>query len=77
MEDLFGLRIRDNASKICSCVIADSCTKDDGLSVLLLEELEHLLKWKGAADVGIEDEESIWAAFEDDIPKVVQAASCA
>ena len=77
MEDLFALRVRDNAAKICSCIITDSCTEDHGLCILLLEELEHLLEWKGAADVGIEDEESIWATFENDIPEMVQAASCA
>ena len=39
-------------------------------------QLQHLLQWEGATDVGIEDEESIWSAFEDGIAEVVEATSC-
>ena len=77
VEDLLGLRVRDNAAKVCGCFVADPRTEDDGLCILLLEELEHLLKRKGAADVGIEDEEAVRATFEDDISEMVQTAGCA
>ena len=77
VKDSLGVGVRDNASEVCSGVRTDSGAKNDSLSVLLFEELEHLLKGKGAADIGVEDEEPLGSALEDGVSEVVEASSSA
>ncbi len=76
MENLLGLWVGHDAAEVGGSVVADSCAKNNSFGALFVEDLEHLTKWEGAADIGVENEESIGVAFEDSITEVVETASC-
>ena len=77
MEDSFCVGVGDNAAEVGGGVVGDSSSEDDCFSVLLVEEVEHLLEREGAADIGVEYEESFWLALHDRVSEVVQASCCA
>lgn len=77
MKNALGVSIGDDATKVGSRIIADPGAQNDSLSILLLKEFEHGLKWEGAAHVGIEHEEPIRPAFQDGISEVIEATSSA
>ena len=74
VQHAFRVRVRHDAPEVRGRVVADPRAEDDGFGVLLLEELEHGLEREGAADVRVEDEEPVGAAFQDGIAEVVQTA---
>lgn len=74
VEDALGVVVANNAAKVCGGLGADAGSEDDGLCVLLGEELEHLVEGEGAADVRVQDEEALGLALEDGVAEVVQAA---
>lgn len=71
------MAIANNATEVRGRLAADTGAQDDGLSVLLGEQLQHLVEGEGAADVGVEDEEALGFALEDGITEVVQATGSA
>lgn len=74
VQDALSVGVGDDAAEIGGSVVADAGAEDDGFSVFFFEEGEHVLQGEGAADVGVEDEEAVRVAFEDDIAEVVEAA---
>jgi hypothetical protein len=68
--------VRDDATKVGGGVIADASAKNDRLGILLLEELEHGLKWERAAHIAVEHEESVGPTFHDSISEVVETTCC-
>ena len=76
MEDPLSVCIRHNAAKVARSIIADSGAKDDGLCVPVLEELEHLVQGERAADVGIDDKESIGSTLQYGVTEVIETTSC-
>lgn len=67
--------IGNNATEVGGGIVVDSCSEDDGLRILLLEQLEHLAKGEGAADVSVEDEDALGLALQDGIAEMVETAS--
>lgn len=74
VQNTLGVGIRDDATEVGGSLVANPGAQDNGLGVLLLGKLEHLVQREGAADVGIDDEEALRVALEDGIAEVVQAA---
>lgn len=72
VKDTARVRVGDDASEVGGSVLADAGTENDGLSIALLEELEHVHEWEGAADVGVQDEEALWLALQDGVAEVVE-----
>ena len=72
-----GVWIGNNASKVAGSIFTDTGTENDGLGIALLEELEHVHEWEGAADVGVENEEALGLALQDGIAEVVEATCSA
>ena len=66
-----GVRVGNDAAKVCGCVVADAGAKNDGLGIPLVVQLEHLGKREGAADIGVEDEEAIRSTLQDLVAEVV------
>jgi len=77
MQNTFCVGIRNNTAKVARGIVADSSTENDSLCILLLEEFEHLAQRKGAADIGVQDEEPIWLAFEDGIAEMIETTCSA
>lgn len=75
VENTASVRVGDNATEVCSSLVAHTGSENDGLGILVVEKLEHLLEGKRAADIGVEDEESLRAALEDSIAEVVETTS--
>ena len=69
--------IGDNATEVLRSLLADTCAENDSLSILIGEQLEHVIQRERAADIGIEHEEAVRAALEDSIAEVVETTSCA
>lgn len=72
MQDALRVVVANNASEVCSGVVGDLGTQNDGLGVLLVEELEHLIQGEGAAHVGVEDEQALGLALENGIAEMVE-----
>ena len=77
VEDSFCVSVRDYATELVGGIVGDTSAKNDCFCVFLFEQLKHLFEWEGAADVGVEDKETFWPAFEDGITEMVEASSCA
>lgn len=73
VQDALGVVVANNAAKVCGGLCADARAQDDGLCILLGEELEHLVEGEGAADVRVQDEEALRLALQDGVAEVVQA----
>jgi hypothetical protein len=69
------MRVGDDATKVCGSLVAHTGSENNGLGILVVEELEHLLERERAADIGVEDKEALGAALEDGITEVVKATS--
>lgn len=67
--------IGNDATEVGGGIVVDSCSEDDGLRILFFEQLEHLAKREGAADVSVEDENALGLALQDGIAEVVETAS--
>lgn len=68
------MAVANNASEVRGRLAANTGAQNDGLSVLLGEQLQHLVKGEGTADVGVENEQPLGLALENGITEVVQAA---
>lgn len=75
VQNTLGVRIGHNATKVGRSLIADSRSQDNGLRILLLEQLQHLTEGERATHVGIEHEEALRFALKDGITEMVQTAS--
>lgn len=73
VEHALGVGVGDDAAEVGGGVLAHARAKDDGFSVALLKQLEHVVEGEGAADVGVKDEEALGLALEDCIAEVVEA----
>lgn len=67
--------VANNATEVCSGIVGDLGAQNDGFGVLLVEELQHLVERERAADVGVENEETLGLALEDGIAEMVQTTS--
>jgi len=74
MQHPLAVRIRHNAPEIRRRLIRHPRPQYHRLGIFFLKHPEHLLQRKGAADIGIEHEEAVGAAFEDGVAEVVEAA---
>ena len=54
VQNTFRVRVRHDATEVCGGIVADPCTQDHGLGILLLEQLQHLPQREGAAHVRIQ-----------------------
>lgn len=77
VKNTLRVAVANNASEVRGCLATNTGAKDDGLSVLLGEQLQHLVEGEGAADVGIENEEPLGLALKDGITEVIQPTSSA
>lgn len=75
MQDSLALRITHDTSEVCGGIVRHSRAQNDRLGILLIEELQHLLQREGAADIGVQNEESVGSTFEDGISEVVETSS--
>lgn len=75
MKNSLRVTVRHDTTKIGCCIVADSGTQNDGLRILVIEELEHLPKREGAAYIGIQDKESFRFALQDGISEVIETTS--
>ncbi|KAI6757428.1 hypothetical protein HG531_003253 [Fusarium graminearum] len=69
------VRVGDDATKVCGSLVAHTGSENNGLGILVVEELEHLIERERAADIGVEDKEALGAALEDSITEVVETTS--
>lgn len=74
VQHALGVVVANNAAKVCGGLCAHTRAQDDGLCILLGEELEHLVEGEGAADVRVQDEQALGLALENGVAEVVQAA---
>lgn len=75
MQDTAGVGVGDDATEVGGGIVADTGAQDDGLGILLVEELQHIVEGERAADIGVEDEQALGAALENDVAEVVETAS--
>ena len=75
VKNTASVRIGNDATEVCSSLVAHTGSENDGLGVLVVEELEHLLERERAADIGVEDKEALRTALENSIAEVVQTTS--
>lgn len=68
------MAVRDNATEVASSILADSCTQDNGLSIFIFKELQHVVQWERTANICVENEEALRFAFENSIAKVVESS---
>lgn len=73
MKNPFRVGVRNNATEVGGGIIGDAGTQDDGLGILLLEQLEHRLEGKRTADIRVEHKEPIRFALQDGISEVIEA----
>lgn len=76
MQHALGVRIGDNTSKVGRGIVADPGSQNHRLGVLLLEQLQHLTKREGAADIGVQDEDALGLALEDGITEMIETSCC-
>lgn len=74
VQHALGVRVRDDAAEVARRLVGDAGAQHDGLSVLVVEQAQHLLQREGRADVGVQHEQLLGPALEDDIAEVVEAA---
>lgn len=72
VQDAAGVGIGDDATEVGGGVLGDAGAEDDGLGILVVEELGHLVQGERAADVGVEDEDALGTTLEDGITEVVE-----
>ena len=74
VEDALRVGVRHDAAEVAGRLARDSGAQHDGLGVLVLEQLEHVVERERRADVGVEHEEPVGLALEDHIAEVVETA---
>ena len=77
VKNTFGVPVRHDATKVGSGIVAQSGAENDCFSILVIEELQHVVEGKRAADIGIQHEESPWLALENSISEVIQTSCSA
>ncbi|KAF7165421.1 hypothetical protein CNMCM5623_009586 [Aspergillus felis] len=77
VQHALGVSIGDNTSKVGGGLVADPGSQNHRLCVLLLEQLQHLTKREGAADVSVQDENALGLALEDGITEMIETPCCA
>jgi hypothetical protein len=75
VKNTASVRVGDDATKVCGSLVAHTGSENDGLGILVVEELEHLFERERAADIGVENKEALGAALEDGITEVVETTS--
>jgi hypothetical protein len=76
VKNATSVGVGDNASEVCGSLVAHTGSENDGLGILVVEELEHFVEGERAADIGVENEQALRSALEDGIAEVVQTAGC-
>jgi hypothetical protein len=75
VQDALAMGVADDAAKVGCSVVGHAGSQNHSLAIFLLEQTQHLLQRERTADIGIEDEEAVGAAFEDRIAEVVETTS--
>jgi len=69
-----GVGVGDDAAKVGGGILANPCSQNNSLGILILRQFEHLVEWEAAADIRVQHEQSLRAPLEDRIAEVVEAA---
>lgn len=77
VKNTASVGIGDDASEVAGGLIGDLGAENNGLGVLLNEELEHVDEREGAANIGVEDEKALGAALQNGVTEVVETTCSA
>lgn len=69
-----SVRVGHDAAEVGGGVVVHPGSQNHGLSVLLLEQLQHLAQRERAADVGVEHKDALRLALQNGIAEVVETA---